>query len=68
MAFATSWLRDVGALAATAGTTAVVDACVTEGALRRRDVVITADAEDLEALAAAADRHLEAGRRGGGKA
>jgi hypothetical protein len=51
--------RATGALAARAGTTDVVDACVTEGALRRRDLVVSSDPEDLEALAAAANRHLE---------
>ncbi len=54
--------RATGALAAKAGTTDVVDACVTEGALRRRDLVISSDPGDLKALAAAANRHLEAER------
>jgi len=54
--------RATGALAAKAGTTDVVDACVTEGALRRRDLVVSSDPEDLKALAAAANRHLEVER------
>lgn len=51
--------RTTGALAAKAGTADVVDACVTEGALRRRDLVISSDPDDLKALAAAVNRHLE---------
>jgi len=54
--------RAAGALAARAGTADVVDACVTEGALRRRDVVISSDPEDLKALAAAVNRHMEVER------
>ena len=54
--------RNVGGLAARAGTTDVVHACVAEGALRRRDLVITADPEDVMALAAAVNRHLEVER------
>ena len=54
--------RSTGALAGRAGTSDVVDACVTEGALRRRDLVISSDPEDLKALAAAANRQLEVER------
>ncbi|MDQ3575819.1 MAG: hypothetical protein M3404_13035 [Actinomycetota bacterium] len=54
--------RATGALAGKAGTTDVVDACVTEGALRRRDLVVSSDPEKLKALAAAANRHLEVER------
>ncbi len=54
--------RATGALAARAGTTDVVDAFVTEGALRRRDLVISSDPGDLKALAAAVNRHLEVDR------
>lgn len=54
--------RSAGALAAKAGTADVVDACVTEGALRRRDLVISSDPADLEALAAAVNRRLEVER------
>jgi len=54
--------RTTGALAARAGTADVVDACVVEGALRRRDVVLSSDPEDLKALAAAVNRQLEVER------
>lgn len=54
--------RATGALAARAGAADVVDACVTEGALRRRDLVISSDPDDLNALAAAVNRHLEVER------
>jgi hypothetical protein len=49
-------------LAAKAGTTDVVDACVTEGALRRHDVVISSDPDDLRAIAGAVHRRLEVER------
>jgi hypothetical protein len=51
--------RSVGVLLGEAGSADVVDGCVVEGALRRRDLVVTADAGDLLGLAAAADRRLE---------
>ncbi|HEX5294654.1 MAG TPA: hypothetical protein VFX25_37760 [Streptosporangiaceae bacterium] len=51
--------KAAGALAARAGVTDIVDACVVEGALRRRDVVISCDPGDLTAIAAAAGCHLE---------
>jgi hypothetical protein len=51
--------RSVGSLAARAGTTDIVDACVVEGALRRRDLVISSDPGDLAAIAAAISHHLE---------
>ena len=51
--------RAVGALAARAGTTDVVDAAVTEAALRRHDVVVTSDPDALRALAASVHRRLE---------
>jgi hypothetical protein len=35
-----------------AATTDIVDACVVEGALRRRDLVISSDPGDLHAIAA----------------
>lgn len=54
--------RAVGALAARAGTTDVVDATVTEGALRRQDLVVSSDPEDLLALAAGVHRRLEVER------
>jgi len=51
--------RDVGILAGKAATPDIVDACVVEGALRRRDLVVTSDAGDLRSIAAAVNRHLE---------
>jgi len=51
--------RSAGALAARAGTTDIVDACVVEGALRRRDLVVSSDPDDLQAIASAADARLE---------
>ena len=51
--------RATGALAARAATTAIVDACVVEGALRRRDLIISSDPGDLHAIAAAISRRLE---------
>lgn len=51
--------RAVGALAARAATTDVVDACVVEGALRRNDLVVSSDEGDLRSIAAANGRHLE---------
>ncbi len=54
--------RATGSLAARAGTADVVDACVAEGALRRRDIVISSDPDDLKGIAAAVNRHLEVER------
>jgi hypothetical protein len=54
--------RAVGSLAARATTTDIVDACVVEGALRRRDLVVSSDQDDLQAIAAAVSRHLEIDR------
>ena len=51
--------RKVGSLAAKAATTDIVDASVVEGALRRVDMVISSDAEDLQGIAAADGRSLE---------
>ncbi len=45
--------RSTGSLAARAATRDIVDACVVEGAIRRRDLVVTSDEDDLEAIAAA---------------
>lgn len=50
--------RSAGALAARAGTGDVVDACVVDGALRRGDVVVSADPSDLGALATARSASL----------
>jgi hypothetical protein len=51
--------RLVGELLAAAGTADVVDGFVVEGALRRRDLVVTSDPDDLMSLARAVDGHLE---------
>ena len=51
--------RSVGALAARAATTDIVDACVVEGALRRRDLVVSSDPDDLESIASATGHQLE---------
>jgi len=51
--------RRTGALAGVADASDVVDAFVVEGALRRRDVVVTSDRHDLEAIASALGRRLE---------
>jgi hypothetical protein len=51
--------RAVGALAARAATTDIVDACVVEGALRRRDLVVSSDPDDLQSIASATGRRLE---------
>jgi len=54
--------RSVGTLAARSGTSDIVDVCVTEGALRRRDAVITSDPDDLRTIADAVNRRLEVER------
>jgi len=54
--------RAVGSLAARAATTDIVDACVVEGAIRRRDLVVGSDPDDLQAIAAAISRRLEIDR------
>ncbi|MBO0809617.1 MAG: twitching motility protein PilT [Actinobacteria bacterium] len=51
--------RSAGALATRAATTDVVDACVVEGALRRRDLVVSSDEGDLRSIAAAVSRRIE---------
>jgi hypothetical protein len=51
--------RSAGALAARAQTSDIVDACVVEGALRRRDLVISSDSGDLQAIASAVGSRLE---------
>jgi hypothetical protein len=51
--------RAVGALAARASTADVIDATVVEGAVRRGDVVLSSDPNDLQAIAAAAGHALE---------
>ena len=54
--------RAVGSLAARAGTPDVVDACVVEGALRRHDLVVSSDPDDLKGIATAVGRRLEVER------
>ena len=54
--------RATGALATRASTSDVVDACVVEGALRRRDLVVSSDLGDLAAIADAAGLVLEVER------
>lgn len=54
--------RRVGALAAHAKADDIVDATVVEGALRRRDLVIGSDPEDLHSIAGAAGCRLEVER------
>ncbi|HUJ65461.1 MAG TPA: hypothetical protein VLX59_07990 [Acidimicrobiales bacterium] len=51
--------RRVGPLARKASTIDIVDASVVEGALRRVDLVISSDREDLEAIATAAGSSLQ---------
>jgi hypothetical protein len=54
--------RAVGVLAGRAGASHVVDATVVEGALRRHDIVITSDSDDLTAIADSVNRRLEVER------
>ena len=51
--------RRVGPLATKAATTDVVDTSVVEGALRRVDLVISSDREDLKVIATAAGGSLQ---------
>jgi hypothetical protein len=51
--------RSVGALGTRAATTDIVDVCVVEGAIRRRDLVVSSDADDLQLIASAVDHRLE---------
>jgi hypothetical protein len=51
--------RSAGALAARAATTDIVDACVVEGTLRRRDLVVSSDAGDLRSIASAVGEQIE---------
>jgi hypothetical protein len=54
--------RSVGSLAARAATTDIIDACVVEGAIRRHDLVVSSDPDDLQAIAAAVNRRIEIDR------
>lgn len=58
-AFDDDQARSAGVLAARAATTDIVDACVVEGALRRRDLVVSSDEGDLQSIASAVSRRLE---------
>jgi hypothetical protein len=51
--------KATGIVAGRARATDIVDACVVEGAARRRDLVITSDLGDLHAIASAIGQHLE---------
>jgi hypothetical protein len=51
--------RAVGAIAARAQTTDIVDTTVVEGALRRHDVVISSDPDDLRSIAASVNCRLD---------
>ncbi len=51
--------RATGTVAARANTSDVVDATVVEGALRRHDLVVSSDPDDLRAIATALGRHLD---------
>ena len=48
--------------AARATTTDIVDVCVVERAVRRNDLVVSSDPDDLRAIAAAVNRRLEIDR------
>jgi hypothetical protein len=54
--------RAVGILAGQAGVTDIVDVAVVEGALRRHDMVVSSDPDDLEAIASSVYRQLEIDR------
>jgi hypothetical protein len=51
--------KATGTVASRARTTDIVDASVVEGALRRRDLVITSDPGDLHAIAHALDQNIQ---------
>jgi molybdate-binding protein len=52
-------VRSVGASTTGAATTDIVDACVVEGASRRRGLVVSSDSNDLQSIASAVDHRLE---------
>ena len=52
----------VDTLAGRPGADDIVDVCVTEGALRRGDLVISSDPDDLRGIAAAVNRRLRVER------
>jgi hypothetical protein len=51
--------RAAGTLVGRARTTDIVDASVVEGALRRVDAIVSSDEGDLNAIAAAVNRHID---------
>jgi predicted nucleic acid-binding protein len=51
--------RSVCVLAGRAGTKDIVDAYVAEGALRRHDIVVSSDPDDIEAIANSVNRRLD---------
>jgi hypothetical protein len=51
--------KATGTLAGRTPTTDIVDASVVEGALRRGDLIVSSDAGDLTAIAAAVSRHID---------
>jgi hypothetical protein len=51
--------RATGTLAGRARTSDIVDATVVEGALRRGDLIISSDEDDLSAIAAAVSRRVD---------
>lgn len=51
--------RAVGTLLGTAGTADTVDGSVVESALRRHDLVVSSDFDDLKILASSVNRRLE---------
>jgi hypothetical protein len=54
--------RAVGVLAARAASADIVEACVVEGAMRRHDLVVSSDKDDLQTIAAAMSGRLEVDR------
>src|SRR5258707_10038358 len=55
-------VRSVGALAARAGITAIVDPCLVAGAIRRPDLSVNSDPDDLQSIASDTGRRLEIDR------
>ncbi|GAC1377723.1 MAG: hypothetical protein NVSMB4_07280 [Acidimicrobiales bacterium] len=51
--------RSVGAMLARAAAADIVDGAVVEGALRRHDLVVSSDPDDLTSIATAVGRRLE---------
>ena len=51
--------KATGTVGSRAGTSDVVDATVVEGALRRHDLIISSDPDDLRSIATALGRHID---------